>query len=109
MISNLGESHSVNFPANVENISLLMMNDLQTGKMELQNKVQKVLDVLINKNIIQASEGKYRFFKEDEIEVANLVRSTSITSDDRWEYIYNDIFRTPDPFNVTQLVTKFAS
>ena len=91
MISNLGESHSVNFPANVENISLLMMNDLQTGKMELQNKVQKVLDVLINKNIIQASEGKYRFFKEDEIEVANLVRSTSITSDDRWEYIYNDI------------------
>lgn len=91
MISNLGESHSVNFPANVENISLLMMDNLQTGKMELQNKVQKVLDVLVNKNIIQASEGKYRFFKEDEIEVANLVQSTAITSDNRWEYIYNDI------------------
>lgn len=91
MISSLSESHSVNFPANVENISLLMMDGLELSKMDIQSKVQKVLDVLVEKNIIQVSEGIYRFFKEDEIEVANLIQSTSITSDDRWRYIYDDI------------------
>ncbi len=91
MISNLGESQSINFPPNLENISLLMMDSVHTPKMEMQQKVQAVLDVLVNKNIIQVTEGKYRYLKEDEIEVANLIKSTTVTGDDRLSYIYDDI------------------
>ena len=93
MISNLGESQSVNFPANVENLTLLLMESVDTAKLDMQNKVQKVLEVLVSKNIIQVSEGKYRFLKEDEIEVAHLIKSTSVTMEDRLNYIYEDIIK----------------
>src|SRR5690606_19179764 len=93
MISNLGESQSVNFPANVENLSLLLMDSVDLAKLEMQNKVQAVLDVLVAKNIIQVSEGKYRFLKEDEIEVAHLIKSTPVTNEDRLTYIYDDIIQ----------------
>jgi hypothetical protein len=91
MISNLGESQSVNFPANLENMALLLMESVDTPKLEMQNEVQRVLDILAGKKIIQASEGKYRFLKEDEIEVAHIIKSTAVTSDDKWKYIYEDI------------------
>jgi hypothetical protein len=91
MVSNLAESQSVNFPANIENMSLLMMESIDTPKLEIQGKVQKILDVLVNKNIIQVSEGKYRFLKEDEIEVAHLINNTPVTSEDRLTYIFEDI------------------
>lgn len=93
MISNLGESQSVNFPATVENLALLIMDSVDTAKLEMQNKVQAVLDVLVTKNIIQVSEGKYRFLKEDEIEVAHLIKSTPVTNEDRLTYIYDDIIQ----------------
>jgi hypothetical protein len=93
MISNLGDSQSVNFPANVENLSLLLMDSVDTAKLEMQNKVQTVLDVLVSKNIIQASEGKYRFYKEDEIEVVHLIKTTPVTNEDRLTYINDDIIQ----------------
>lgn len=91
MISSLGESQSINFPANIENLSLLLMDSVEAAKMDMQNKAQKVLDILVSKNIIQVAEGKYRFLKEDEIEVAHLIKNTTVTNQDRLEYIYNDI------------------
>ena len=93
MISNLGETQSVNFPANIENLALLLMDSADTAKNEMQHKVQGVLDVLVTKNIIQVAEGKYRFLKEDEIEVANLIRNTPVTNEDRLHYIYEDIIK----------------
>src|SRR5690606_38067733 len=86
-------SQSVNFPANVENLTLLLMESVDTAKLDMQNKVQKVLEVLVSKNIIQVSEGKYRFLKEDQIEVAHLINRTSVTMEDRLTYIYEDIIK----------------
>jgi len=91
MISNLGDSQSVNFPPNIENISLLLMDDIHTPKQQMQEKVQKVLDELNAKNIIQVSEGKYRFLREDEIEVAHLISKQPVTTDVRLERIFKDI------------------
>ena len=93
MISNLGDSRSINFPANIENMALLLMNSADVAKLEMQTKVQAVLEILVNKNIIQVAEGKYRFLKEDEIEVAHLIKSTVTTSDDKLTYIYDDIIQ----------------
>lgn len=93
MISNLGESQSVNFPANIENLSILLMDSVNIIKSDIQTKVQTVLDILVSKNIIQVSEGKYRFLKEDEIEVAHLIKNTTVTNEDRLSYIYDDIIQ----------------
>jgi hypothetical protein len=91
MISNLGESQSVNFPANIENLGLLLMDSASATKLQIQSEVQRVLHTLVSKNIIQEAEGKYRFLKEDEIEVAQLIKSTAINSDDQLSYVYDDI------------------
>lgn len=100
MISNLGESQSVNFPANIENLALLLMDDINTPKTEKQQKIEKVLDVLVTKNIIQYSEGKYRFLKEDEIEVAALIKNTTVTNEDKFDIFFKDILQkllNPNP------------
>lgn len=93
MVSNLGEAQSVNFPSSIENLSLLMMDGVDTPKTQIQQKVEKVLDVLVNKNIIQVSEGKYRYLDEDEIEVAEIIKRTPVTSEDRLSYIFDDIIQ----------------
>src|SRR5690606_41207446 len=55
MISNLAEDTSVNLPATVENITLLLINDVNEVKQNLQEKVLKVLDILVDKNIDRKS------------------------------------------------------
>lgn len=89
MVANLGESQRVNFPPVVENLALLLMESADTAKLEMQTRVQEVLGLLANKNILQVSEGKYRFLKEDEIEVAQMISNTTITNDDRLQAIYD--------------------
>lgn len=101
MVSNLGESQSVNFPANIENLALLLMDDVNTPKTEKQLKIQNVLDVLVAKNIIQQSEGKYRFLKEDEIEVAAYIKNTTITNEDKFDIFYKDVIQKLLNPNVT--------
>lgn len=91
MVSNLGDMQSVNFPSTVENIGLLIMDSVDAPKMEMQKKVETVLELLVAKNIIQVAEGKYRFLKEDEIEVAHLIKSAPITNEDRLTYLYEDV------------------
>jgi hypothetical protein len=93
MVSNLGDIQSVNFPATIENISLLIMDAVDTPKLEMQKKVEAVLNVLVSKNIIQISEGKYRFLKEDEIEVAQIIKNSPITNEDRLTYLYDDVIQ----------------
>ena len=93
MVSNLGESHRVNFPATVENMALLLMKAVDTPKLEIQKQVTQILDLLVDKNIIQVSEGKYRFLKDDEIDVAQQIKHTAINSDDKLKYFYDDVIQ----------------
>ncbi len=93
MVSNLGESHRVNFPANVDNMALLLMKAVDTPKLEIQKQVTQILDLLVDKNIIQVSEGKYRFLKDDEIDVAQQIKHTAINSEDKLKYFYDDVIQ----------------
>jgi hypothetical protein len=93
MVSNLGESHRVNFPATVENMALLLMKAVDTPKLEIQKQVTQILDLLVDKNIIQVSEGKYRFLKDDEIDVAQQIKHTAINSEDKLKYFYDDVIQ----------------
>ena len=69
------------------------MNQPDSNRLELQNKIQKVLDKLVEKNIVNEENGIYRFYKEDEIDVANLIQNTTLTLEDRLTALYEDVLR----------------
>jgi hypothetical protein len=83
MVANLSDTKRITFPANLDNLTLLLMDQPDVNKLELQNKIDKVLDVLIKNSIISREDDNYRFYKEDEIEVANLVQSQQVIGEER--------------------------
>lgn len=93
MVSNLEEAISISFPATVENISMLLLNDVKTVKADLQNNVQKVLDILVEENIVQVSEGKYRFLDDEGIKVANTIADTDVNANTRLKYFYEQMIK----------------
>ncbi|WP_313262701.1 BREX system P-loop protein BrxC [Sphingobacterium multivorum] len=100
MISNLSEDTSVNLPATVENLTLLLLNDVREVKMKIQERIQRVLDTLVDKNIIQVSEGKYKFLDDEGIKVANAIADAEVISNTRLEYFYKRIIKkilNPEP------------
>lgn len=93
MISNLGDTLKLNFPANTDNLTLIMMNEIDQNKADLASNIQDVLDELVKKNIIQFNEGVYRFLQEDEINVANLIESQKVNPNERLEWLAIDIIQ----------------
>ena len=91
LVSNISEVLQVQFPANLANISVLLIENLAQSKRDLQSQVNNVLNELIDKKIIQEIDGIYRFFKEEEIEVANMIDSTNVTMSERLEILDRDI------------------
>lgn len=103
MISNISETKKMTFPPNIENLTILLMDQPDSNRLELQNKIQKVLDTLIAKNIISEENNIYQFYKEDEIDVANLIQNTKLTFDDRYTILYEYILR--DQLNIQRKVS----
>ncbi len=100
MISNLTEDQRVNFPANVENITLLLLNNVNTVKTDLQQDVQKILDRLVEKNMVQQSEGKYKFLDDEGIRIANSITATTVSNDENLTYFFEHFIKPslrPDP------------
>ena len=93
MISNISDTKKLTFPTNMDNLILLLLNNQDVNRLELQNKIQKVLDILIEKTIIYNEDGKYYFFKEEEIDVAKQIANQTITLDDRLSFFYDDILQ----------------
>lgn len=100
MISNLTEDQRINFPANVENITLLLLNNVKIVKIELQQDVQKILDKLIEKNMVQQSEGKYKFLDDEGIKIANSITATVVSADEKLTFFFDHFIKPslrPEP------------
>ena len=93
MISNLLDEMKIVFPTTLDNLTVLLMDQPDVNKLELQSDIQGVLDKLLKNNIIREEDGQYHFFKEDEIEVANLIKNTVVNTDDRLTKLEKDIFQ----------------
>jgi|WetSurMetagenome_2_1015567.scaffolds.fasta_scaffold00327_8 hypothetical protein len=106
MICNMSDTDRLIFPATVDNITCLLMNDVDTQKLLLKSDVQKVLDFLCDKNIIRTESAKkgvpetYCFYSEDEIEVAELIKHEEIDYNTMAEEL-KDIF-----FNYTTPIVR---
>lgn len=92
MIANLSDDKRIAFPSNLDNLCILLMEEPDTNRLELQSKIQAVLEKLVEQNIIREEDGQYHFFKEDEIEVADLIKNTRISTDDKLTALYDNIF-----------------
>lgn len=84
MVCNLSETDRLIFPATVDNITCLLMSDVDAQKLSLKNDIQRVLDFLCDKNVVRNEPAKqgvpetYCFYSEDEMEVAQLIKTQVI-------------------------------
>lgn len=103
MVSNLLESQRMTFPSNIDNLTVLLMRELDQNRMQLQKQIREVLDKLREESIIREENGSYFFFNEDEIDVQNLIKSQTIGFDDRLEQFDEFFFR-----KMTNIRNKFS-
>ncbi|MBW8331141.1 MAG: BREX system P-loop protein BrxC [Prolixibacteraceae bacterium] len=83
MISNLAEATRQTFPSTIENMTLLLMSDVDQNKLQLQNEIKTTLDKLKDENVIREENGKFFFFNEDEMDVMMQVQNTTLIYEDR--------------------------
>lgn len=76
MISNLHDAVRITFPSNIDNLIVLMMTDADENKLQLKNKIQEVLEKLLEGNIIREEKKSYFFYNEEEIDVTSLIKNT---------------------------------
>jgi hypothetical protein len=79
MICNISENDQMLFPATIDNVVTLLMTDIDQNRLELKQKVERVLEFLKQESIIRLILGKdgapdtWQFYSEDESEVASLI------------------------------------
>lgn len=83
MISNLKDAIRITFPSNIDNLTVLMMTNLDENKLQLQHKIKEVLDKLLEESIIREEKGNYFFFNEDEMDLTNIIKDTILNGEDR--------------------------
>ncbi|WP_455624718.1 BREX system P-loop protein BrxC [Parabacteroides sp.] len=81
MICNISQTDQLVFPATLDNITTLLINDMTTPRLNLKNEVEKVVDFLCENNIIRREQGRqgapdfFSFYSEEEMKVAELIKS----------------------------------
>lgn len=98
MICNLSDPDKLLFPATEEHIVTLLMEDVDTNKAELINRVERTLAFLDQKHIIRTekfTDGRadiYCFQSEDEIDAAREIESMNVDQATMANY-FCEIFR----------------
>jgi len=91
LVSNLREDQSANFPATAEHIAFTLIDEVDPNWVELKRQAQKVLDYLVEQNVVSESEGKYRFLQQEEIRVKKEIDNHNITRHDRRETLAENV------------------
>lgn len=84
------------FRPNIENITILMIDDVRTDKINLKNKVKDSLDRLLNQNYVARNGESWSFLTDDEQDIAREIRATIIDSaqiiSNIGSTIFNDLY-----------------
>lgn len=103
MVCNLGEAERQTFPATVDNVTTLLLRDLETPKLELKHEVESVTKFLCDKNVLQVIPAKgtiaetFQFYTEDEIEVATAIKNKTVDTSAMASQFQEVIFRLLAP------------
>ncbi len=99
MICNISKTDQLLFPANIDNITTLLVNDTKTPRLTIKNEVEKILDFFCDNNIIRREQGKngtqetYLFYSEEEMNIAKIIQSQGVDNNTQAEMLH-DIFFT---------------
>lgn len=97
MICNISQTDQLLFPASVDNVTSLLVNDMTIPRLTIKNEVEKVIEFLCDNNIIRREQGKqgapdtYTFYSEEEMKVAQLIQSQAPDNNSQAEQL-KDIF-----------------
>ncbi len=81
MICNISDTDKLIFPATLQNITILLLNDFTTPFLTLKEEVKKVVEFLCEKNVIREEKARkgldpfYSFYSEEEMKVAELIKN----------------------------------
>ena len=93
MICNISQTDQLVFPATLDNVTSLLINDMETPRLNIKNEVEKVIEFLCDNNIIHREQGKngapetYAFYSEEEMKVAQLIQSQVVDNNTQAEQL----------------------
>lgn len=99
MICNISQTDQLLFPANIDNVTTLLVNNVNTPRLTIKNEVEKILDYLCDNNIIRREPGKngtletYTFYSEEEMKVAQLIQSQGVDNNTQAEMLREIFFK----------------
>ena len=99
MICNISQTDQLLFPANIDNVTTLLVNNVQTPRLTIKNEVEKILDYLCENNIIRREPGNngtldtYTFYSEEEMKVAQLIQSQGVDNNTQAEMLREIFFK----------------
>lgn len=97
MICNISKNNQLQFPATLDNITTLLVTDMERPRLTIKNDVEKVVDFFCENNIIRREQGRngapdfFSFYSEEEMKVAELIKSQSVDNNQQAETL-KDIF-----------------
>ena len=97
MICNISQTDQLLFPATIDNVTSLLVNNMETPRLTIKNEVEKVIEFLCDNNIIRREQGKqgapdtFTFYSEEEMKVAQLIQSQVVDNNTQAEQL-KDIF-----------------
>ena len=99
MICNISQTDQLLFPASVDNVTSLLVNDMTVPRLTIKNEVEKIIEFLCDNNIIRREQGKqgapdtYTFYSEEEMKVAQLIQSQAPDNNSQAEQLREIFFR----------------
>ncbi|MFH5811802.1 BREX system P-loop protein BrxC [Companilactobacillus sp. FL22-1] len=83
-----------NFDATLNNVTTLMINSIDTDRIELENKVKKALAILINQELVEKTTHGYEFLTDAEQDISKQISKQNVDPGEISENIGNQLFTT---------------
>ena len=99
MICNISKNDQLLFPASIDNITSLLINEMKTPRLTIKDEVEKIIEYLCDNNIIRPEHGKegvpdtYSFYSEEEMKVAQLIKSQKPDNNTQAEQLKDVFFK----------------
>lgn len=85
-------------PCDLENITTLLISDIDTDKLELRNIIKHSLDRLISQTLIHKNGDEYLFLTNDEQNINKEINAEEVDKSELlkhiWDVVFNDFYKT---------------